>query len=125
MDTSSATPALADVLDRARQFVDEELVPVEPLLLQGDFDMLATSMDAARQRARDLGLWNPHLPADEGGLGLGLDGFGRVSEVLGRSPLGHYACNCQAPDAGNMELMLAHATDAQRCLLYTSDAADE
>ena len=37
-----------------------------------------------------------------------------MSEALGWSPLGHWATNGQAPDIGNMELLLAHATDAQR-----------
>jgi len=105
---------LPAVLDRARRLVDDILLPFEPLLLRGDFPALEAAMAEARQHARAEGLWNPHLSADHGGLGLGLVGFGRVSEVLGRSPLGHYACNVQAPDAGNMELLLAHASASQR-----------
>lgn len=102
------------VLDRVRAFVEAELVPLEGLLLAGDFAALLPAMDEARARARALGLWNPHLAADHGGLGLSLDRFGRVSEALGRSPLGHLAVNAQAPDAGNMELLLAHADGRQR-----------
>ncbi|MDZ7631931.1 MAG: acyl-CoA dehydrogenase family protein [Gemmatimonadaceae bacterium] len=56
-----------------------------------------------------MGAWAPHLPPSEGGLGLSLVQFARVSEVLGRSPIGHWLCNCQAPDIGNMELMHTHA----------------
>jgi alkylation response protein AidB-like acyl-CoA dehydrogenase len=37
-----------------------------------------------------------------------------VSEVLGRTPFGHYVCNCQAPDVGNMELLLHAGTPAQQ-----------
>jgi len=37
-----------------------------------------------------------------------------VSAVLGESPIGHYLFNCQAPDVGNQELLLAHGTPAQR-----------
>jgi alkylation response protein AidB-like acyl-CoA dehydrogenase len=110
-ETTSAD--LDDVLARVRAFVDDELVPLEPLLLRHDFDALIPAMDEQRAAVREMGLWNPHLPADEGGLGLRLDEFGRVSEALGRSPLGHLAFNCQAPDAGNMELLLAHASDEQ------------
>lgn len=102
------------VLGRVRAFVEAELVPLEGLLLAGDFAALLPAMDEARARARGLGLWNPHLAADHGGLGLSLDRFGRVSEALGRSPLGHLAVNAQAPDAGNMELLLAHADGRQR-----------
>jgi alkylation response protein AidB-like acyl-CoA dehydrogenase len=54
------------------------------------------------------------MPAAFGGLGLSLAELAPVGEELGRSPLGHYVTNCQAPDAGNMELLLQHGTDAQR-----------
>jgi alkylation response protein AidB-like acyl-CoA dehydrogenase len=37
-----------------------------------------------------------------------------VSEVLGQTPIGHYAFNCQAPDAGNMEILLQFGTDEQK-----------
>ena len=114
MELTTAPADLDTVLDRVRTFVADELIPLEPLLLAGDFDALLPAMEEKRDQVRELGLWNPHLSADHGGLGLALDAFGRVSEALGRSPLGHYAFNCQAPDAGNMELMLAHADGRQR-----------
>ena len=40
--------------------------------------------------------------------------FGRLSEELGWSPLGHYVFNCQAPDVGNMELLLHHGSAEQK-----------
>ncbi len=114
MELTTAPADLGTVLDRVRTFVVDELIPLEPLLLAHDFDALLPAMEEKRDQVRELGLWNPHLSADHGGLGLALDAFGRVSEALGRSPLGHYAFNCQAPDAGNMELMLAHADSRQQ-----------
>ena len=48
------------------------------------------------------------------GMGLSLGGFARLSEELGRSPLGHYAFNTQAPDIGNMEVLLKHGTPEQK-----------
>jgi alkylation response protein AidB-like acyl-CoA dehydrogenase len=47
-------------------------------------------------------------------MGLSLEEHGLVSEVLGRSFLGHYAFNCQAPDAGNMEILMRYGSDAQK-----------
>jgi alkylation response protein AidB-like acyl-CoA dehydrogenase len=67
-----------------------------------------------RARARALGLWAPFLPVAHGGIGLPLDAFARLSEVLGWTPFGHYVCNCQAPDVGNMELLLAFGTPDQQ-----------
>jgi acyl-CoA dehydrogenase len=43
-----------------------------------------------------------------------LGAFARLSEVLGWTPFGHYVCNCQAPDVGNMELLLAFGTEEQK-----------
>src|SRR5262249_43177904 len=65
-------------------------------------------------RVKTLALWAPQLPRALGGLGLTLLEHGQVSELLGRSPLGHYLFNCQAPDAGNMEILLSHGTDEQK-----------
>ena len=63
---------------------------------------------------REEGLLAPHLPPDWGGAGLPLAVFGRLSEELGWSPLGHYVFNCQAPDVGNMELLLHHGSTEQK-----------
>jgi len=61
-----------------------------------------------------LGYWCPQIPKDYGGMGLRLLEHGLVSAVLGRSTLGHYVFNCQAPDAGNMEILIAHGTAEQK-----------
>ena len=59
-------------------------------------------------------MWTPHLPKQHGGLGLTLSEFAVISEELGRSPLGHYVFNCQAPDIGNTEILITHGTDEQK-----------
>lgn len=105
---------LAAMLDTARRFVREELVPHEPVLLRGPWADIEPTLAMLRGRARALGLWSPFLPPAYGGLGLPLDAFARLSEVLGWSPFGHYVCNCQAPDVGNMELLLQFGTPAQQ-----------
>src|SRR2546423_1713466 len=67
-----------------------------------------------RAQVKALGWWTPQLPKEYGGVGLTLTEFARLSEELGRTPLGHYLFNCQAPDAGNMEVLMAHATPEQQ-----------
>ena len=47
-------------------------------------------------------------------LGLTLFEHGLVSRELGRTPIGHYTFNCQAPDAGNMEILIEHGTAVQK-----------
>jgi len=62
---------------------------------------------------KKMELWAPNLPKDIGGMGLNLMEHGLVSEVLGRCPLGHYVFGCQAPDAGNAEILHKYGTPEQ------------
>ncbi|MDX9974653.1 MAG: acyl-CoA dehydrogenase family protein, partial [FCB group bacterium] len=103
-----------DLLDRIRRFIEDEVFPVESEFLINGFEAIQADAGRLRERARQLGFWLPQIPAEEGGLGLGLVGHGLVSAELGRSPLGHYVCNAQAPDAGNMEILLKYGTPAQK-----------
>src|SRR5207244_8654396 len=64
--------------------------------------------------ARRAGLWNPHLPPEWDGLGLGVLGMALVSQELGASALAPFALNCMAPDEGNMHLLLHAGSEDQR-----------
>ena len=108
------TSRIDGIVENVRRFVHDELVPLEPVFLQQGFGAVLPAMRAAREQVKALGLWTPHLASSHGGLGLDLRDFARVSEVLGWSPLGHYAFNVQAPDIGNMELLLHHGTPEQQ-----------
>jgi alkylation response protein AidB-like acyl-CoA dehydrogenase len=110
----SATQRALELLPRVREFARGELLPLEQEFLNRPFRDNLPALQAKRQRAKELGLWSPFLPESYGGLGLSLAEFAHVSEELGRTPAGHYVCNCQAPDVGNMEVLLEHATDEQR-----------
>jgi acyl-CoA dehydrogenase len=103
-----------ELLSSIRKFVSDEVLPLERSFLNQPFRDLLPALNAKRQRVKELGLWAPHLPTQYGGQGLTLVEFARVSEELGRTPLGHYLFNCQAPDAGNMEVLMEHATPDQK-----------
>jgi acyl-CoA dehydrogenase len=105
---------MPELLARYSSFVDEVLLPIEPLFLGNPWSTVVTQLDSARAEARKRGLWTPHLPVEWGGLALPLADFAEVSAVLGRTPIGHYACNVQAPDVGNMELLLTHGSAEHR-----------
>jgi alkylation response protein AidB-like acyl-CoA dehydrogenase len=102
------------LVERLRAFVQEEVVPLEPAFLNGEFVALLPQLAEVRAHVRAAGLWAPHLPERYGGLGLSLHEFAYVSEELGRSPLGHYAFNCQPPDIANMELLLRYGSEEQK-----------
>ncbi len=103
-------PELAQLRVRTRHFIDEQVIGVEENVARayaaGDHGPLQTLQDAARA----AGLWTPHLPPKHGGLGLGVMGMCALFREMGRSPVGARACNCDAPDQGNMDLLLAAAS---------------
>ena len=105
---------LASTLSKIREFLREEVFPLEREFLSRPFRDLLPALKEKRERVKALGLWAPQLPRAYGGLGLRLTEFARVSEELGSTPLGHYLFNCQAPDAGNLEVLIEHATPEQK-----------
>jgi acyl-CoA dehydrogenase len=110
----SISETVRDLVATVRRFVDEEVIPVERRVLEGGFGAAGPEIARLRERVREMGLLAPHMPRDWGGGGLALRDFALVSEVLGRSVIGHYVFNVQAPDAGNMELLLHHGSPEQR-----------
>ena len=105
---------LQGTLNTIRQFIQTEVLPLESDFLSRPFRELLPRLKTKREQVRALGLWAPHLPPELGGMGLSLSEFGRISEELGRTPLGHYLFNCQAPDIGNMEILMEHGTPEQK-----------
>ena len=105
---------IEQLLTKIRTFVREEVYPLEQSFLHQPFKELVPVLQAKRNQIKAAGMWVPHLPTEYGGLDLTLLEFARVSEELGRTPLGHYLFNCQAPDIGNTEILIAHGTDEQK-----------
>jgi acyl-CoA dehydrogenase len=97
-----------------RDFMRKEVHPLEPLFRSAGFAAILPELRRAREKARETGLFAAHMPPEYGGAHLPLTEFAHLSEELGRSPLGHYCFNVQAPDIGNMELILEHGTAEQK-----------
>ncbi len=114
-----------EIVAQSRALVTDGLVPLERGLLADGFGVILDAMQGFRRLVKTKGLWAPHLSNEDGGLGLDLPDFARVSEALGWSPLGHYGFNCQAPDIGNMELLRHHGTSEQRTRFFVPLANGE
>ncbi len=102
------------IITMINEFVDKELIPLEHDFLTKDFSLLEPVIEEKRQMVKQMELWAPNQEKEYGGMGLNLVEHGLVSEALGRTPLGHYVFNCQAPDAGNMEILHKFGTEEQK-----------
>ncbi|HKF20514.1 MAG TPA: acyl-CoA dehydrogenase family protein [Candidatus Angelobacter sp.] len=105
---------LQKTLNEIQQFLEREIIPLEPQVAEHGFKSVLPRLKAARHKVKEMGLWCPQIPKEYGGVGLSLMEHGMVSAVLGRTLLGHYVFNCQAPDAGNMEILIEHGTPEQK-----------
>jgi acyl-CoA dehydrogenase len=106
-------PGLAELRDRYRAFMDEHVYPVEALLDRED-DEAEALIEDLRARAKTDGLWAPHLPPEAGGTGRGFLVYAYLNEEIGRSVWAQLLFGCQAPDAGNGEILHLFGTEEQK-----------
>jgi acyl-CoA dehydrogenase len=109
----------ADFKERLSAFMDEHVYPSEEIyererLESGDPHHQPAIMEQLKRRAREAGLWNMFLPDEQYGAGLSNSDYAPLAETLGRSPIASEACNCSAPDTGNMEVLYQFGSDAQK-----------
>ena len=129
----SPSPRAADLTERVRAFMAEEIEPVEE---QYHRDLAAARengtqwtplpvIEDLKAKARARGLWNLFLPKEhageyaarfgtDGGEGLSNVDYAPIAEVTGRSPIAPIVFNCNAPDTGNMEVLLRYGSEEQR-----------
>ena len=105
--------------ERLSAFMDEHVYPAEEvydrqLEESGDPHHQPAIMEELKAKARAAGLWNMFLPDEEHGAGLSNSDYAPLAELLGRSPIASEACNCSAPDTGNMEVLHDFGTDEQK-----------
>ncbi len=103
-----------DLSDKVQEFVQRELIPLEEHSGDKSFKELLPELEIKRDMVRQLGLWTPQIPAHFGGVGLAFLDYALVSEQLGQSPYGHFVFNAQAPDAGNMEILIEFGSPQQK-----------
>jgi alkylation response protein AidB-like acyl-CoA dehydrogenase len=112
MATSAWAPP-TERLEQVRAFMAERVLPNEHVLDREDED--AERLVAQLQdEARELGLWAPHVPPDAGGTGTGFLDYAYLNEQIGRTVWGQLVFGCQAPDAGNAEILHLFGTDVQK-----------
>ena len=109
----AVTPELRALRDRYAAFMDEHVYPNETAFAADDAAAEALIAEL-RDRARAAGLWAPHIGPEAGGTGRGFLAYAYLNEQIGRSYWGQLVFGCQAPDAGNGEILALFGTEAQR-----------
>ena len=94
--------------------MEEHVYPAEPALDREDDAADAARGRAARRPRGTQGLWAPHLPPEAGGTGQGFLAYAYLNEEIGRSVWAQLVFGCQAPDAGNGEILHLFGTDEQK-----------
>jgi acyl-CoA dehydrogenase len=112
--------------DRAKQyqvdllaFMESHIYPAEPVYDEqmresGDPHFQPPIIEELKAEARRRGLWNLFHPHPEWGPGLTNLEYAPLAEIMGRSHLASEACNCNAPDTGNMEVLTLFGSDEHK-----------
>ncbi len=115
-----------DLSDRAKEFrerlqafMDERVYPAEPIWTTQVREaqtphVHAPIVEELKDEARHRGLWNLFLPDEEHGAGLSNCDYAPLAELMGRTRIASEACNCSAPDTGNMEVLHQFGTEEQK-----------
>jgi len=118
--------SLFEISDRARkyradllEFMDSHVYPAEAVYDKqmresGDPNFQPPILEELKAEARRRGLWNLFHPHSEWGPGLTNFEYAPLAEIMGRSHLAPEACNCNAPDTGNMEVLTLFGTDEHK-----------
>ncbi len=110
----STEPEFQEQLDWMRDFVREEIWPIETVfedLGQEGFERVIAPL---REQVKERGLWAAHLPPDLGGQGFGQVKLGLMHEILGSSVFAPSVFGNAAPDSGNSEVLAMAGTEDQK-----------
>jgi acyl-CoA dehydrogenase len=108
-----------DFRARIEAFMDELVYPNEAtfheqLQAAGSRWSVPPIVEELKEEAKSRGLWNLFLPDSELGAGLSNLEYAPLCEVMGRSPIAPEVFNCNAPDTGNMEVLVRYGTEEQK-----------
>ena len=108
-----------DLLERVDGFIEREVTPREEayhreLMALEDPWVVLPAIEELKQKAKGEGLWNLFLPDEEHGAGLSNVEYAPLAERMGRSLIASDVFNCNAPDTGNMEVLLNFGNEEQQ-----------
>jgi len=111
--TATAWAPPTERLEQVRAFMAERVLPNEDVLDRED-DEADALVAKLRDEVREAGLWAPHVPPEAGGTGTGFLDYAYLNEQIGRTVWGQLVFGCQAPDAGNAEILHLYGREDQK-----------
>jgi acyl-CoA dehydrogenase len=131
MDFAPSTRA-QDYLQRLGAFMQEHVLPAEAKYRSevqnvGDWRTWKqpSIMEELKSKARSAGLWNLFLPEKQYGAGLTNVEYAPLAEMMGRCSIASEVFNCNAPDTGNMEVLVKYGSEEQKQLWLKALLAGE
>ena len=83
----STEPEFQEQLDWMRDFVREEIWPIETVFDELGEDGFRRAIAPLQEQVSERGLWAAHLPPELGGQGFGQVKLGLMHEILGTTPV--------------------------------------
>ena len=113
------SPRAREYIRKVKDFVFDRVVPAEAeyfahLAQPGQQWTVPPIMETLKAEARAEGLWNLFLPEPEYGPGLSTVEYAPLAEIMGHSFIAPEVFNCNAPDTGNMEVLVRYGSEAQK-----------
>lgn len=106
--------------DKLTNFMEQYIYPNEAVYaaqveaMEDRWGAIPPIMEELKQKAQQAGLWNLFLPDSEYGAGLSNLEYAPLCEIMGRSLLAPEVFNCNAPDTGNMEVLVRYGSAQQK-----------
>src|SRR5437660_6654829 len=110
----STEPEFQRQLDWMREFVRQQVWPLETLLDEFGAEGLGRAIAPLRDEVKARDLWAAHLDPELGGQGFGQVKLGLMHEILGSSPIAPLVFGNAAPDSGNSEILAIAGTPEQK-----------
>jgi len=113
----SPSPRAQEYVERVGSFITSEIEPREAAyhrMVDAGDENAPSVIEELKAKARKEGLWNLFMPDPRYGPGLTNVEYAQIAELTGRSFIAPEVFNCNAPDTGNMEVLLHYGSAQQQ-----------